>query len=564
MKDSFKLLGLCFVVTLLTICSQGDSFRPSKITSDVNQQDLSNATITISYEKINVAGKSETIVLYQGPYQSEYKTEEQISEPTEVTIALRLSKRSKPMTITTVIGSGSDIHFTYNDQLDQPDRFLLVGAANQVMNPMNRFSITGDLSFLNIDLDGSTTVTILGTIVDDEGNRDGKVWGPVLVKDNSFLIEGDVLRATSATVYIRGNYNTRVPLILEPHSEYTVDRLGNQTQEISITGGLGYHDTLIESWQQNVNYIALVEAYASEYGKFLQEQKSGERDPIPNYGELFGVSEDRVANVAPAEGCESVELPKVETPIPTLRAPKYVALQSHTFEFRNEILKEIAEGDGDRWGRFLAYEMRPYERDDYDSQVAVLRSLANEFNDKFVEKYFTPRIKSLEQASIVAKNNAKLIPGQKVPDFTLANFEGYEVSLYDTLAHNDMVLIDFWAVWCGPCIAAFQQLKELRSQYTDETFEIVGVSIDATIEEWKEGVEKYSLPWVNLGEAQGWEGPVSTMFGLTYLPKNFLVDSQGCLHRKDIRPAELKEILEARYSPSEAKAVPMDKPEGTG
>lgn len=563
MKDSFRFLGLCFVVTLLAICSHGDSFRSSKITGEVNQQDLSNATITISYEKTDAAGKRETIVLYQGPYQGEYKPEEQITEPTEVTIALQLSKRSEPMTITTVVGSGSDIHFTYNDQLDPPDRFLLVGAANQVMNPMNRFSVTGDLSFLNIELDGSTTVSLIGIIVDDDGDRDGKLWGPVLVEDNSFLIEGDVLKATSATLYIRGNYTTRVPVILEPHSDYTVDRLGNQTQEISITGGLGYHDTLIESWQQNVKYIALVEAYAAEYEKFLLEQKSEERDPTPYYGELFGVSEDRVANVAPAEGCESVELPKIKAAIPTPRAPKYVALQSNTFEFRNEVLKEIAEGDSDRWVRFLAYEMHPYERDEYDSQVAVLRSLAREFNDKFVEEYFTPRIKSLEQASIVAKNNAKLIPGQKVPNFTLANFDGYEVSLYDTLAHNDMVLIDFWAVWCGPCIAAFPKLKELRSQYTDETFEIVGVSIDATIEEWKEGVEKYSLPWVNLGEAQGWEGPVSTMFGLTHLPKNFLVDSQGCLHRKDIRPSELKEILEARYGSSDAIAEPKDKPDGT-
>ena len=81
MTDSFRLFGLCFVLTVLTICSHGDSVRPSKITSEVIQQDLSNATLTISYEKTNTAGKTETIVLYEGPYQSEYKPEEQITEP---------------------------------------------------------------------------------------------------------------------------------------------------------------------------------------------------------------------------------------------------------------------------------------------------------------------------------------------------------------------------------------------------------------------------------------------------------------------------------------------------
>ncbi|MYD45058.1 MAG: redoxin domain-containing protein [Gammaproteobacteria bacterium] len=564
MTDSFRLFGLCFVLTVLTICSHGDSVRPSKITSEVIQQDLSNATLTISYEKTNTAGKTETIVLYEGPYQSEYKPEEQITEPIEVTISLRLSKHGNPMTINTVIGNGSDVHFTYNEKLNPQHRFSLVGTANRVINPVNKFSVMGDLSFLNVDLDGSTTVLLSAIIVDDDGNRDGKLWGPVLVKDNSFLIEGDVVRATSATLQIRGNYTTRVPLILEPHGAYTVNRLGSQIEEISITGGLGYHDTLIESWQQNVNYIALVEAYSTEYRKFLKEQKSGLRDPTPSYGERNDVSKEVTRTVAPAEGCESVQLPKVEGPIPTQRTPKYVELQAKTQEFRNEILKEIADGDGDRWVRFLAYEMHPYKSNDYDSMIAVLSSLAKEFSDKFVEEYFAPRIKNLEQASIVAKNDAKLIPGQKVPNFTLASFDGYEVTLYDQLVLNDMVLIDFWAVWCGPCIAAFPELKTLRDKYTDETFEIVGVSIDHTLEKWKEGVEEYSLPWINLGEAQGWEGPVSTMYGLTNLPKNFLVDSQGCLHKKDIRPAELKEFLEARYIPIDALAEPKDEPEGTG
>lgn len=564
MKNCFRFLGFVCISTLMTIGSHGDTSRPSKITSEVIQQDLSTATVTISYEKTNVVGKKETQTLYEGPYQGEYKLVEPITEPTEVTISLRLTKSRDPMTIKTVIGTGSDVHFTYNENLAPDLQFLLVGSANHVTNPNNKFSISGDLSFLNVDLDGSTTVQIRGIEYDDDGNRQGILWGPVLIEDNSFLIEGDVDKPVPAWLYVRGNHNTDAQVIIEPQSEYVVEMLGNQTQEISITGGLGYHDTLIESWQQNIQYIALIEAYASEYDQFLDRQKSGILKPVSTHVEAFGSSKDHSGWIPPAEGCEAAEVQQREIPRASSATPRYVTLQLAAREIRNDILKVIAESDGDRWVRYLAFEMHPYAMEDYDPKLAVLRSLANEFNHKFVAEYFAPRIKNLERTSTLAKNDAKLIPGQKVPNFTLSNYEGYETTLYGLLAQKDMVLIDFWAAWCGPCIAAFPKLKSLHTEYADENFEIVGVSIDPTITDWKEGVEKHSLPWVNLGEAQGWEGPVSTMYGITHLPKSFLVDSQGCIYKKDIRPAAIEEFLNNRYSLSDPLGTPAEKSDGSG
>lgn len=564
MKTSFRFLGLLCILTLMTICSQGDTSLSSKITSDIVHQDLANVTVTISSENTDAVGNKESQILYEGPYQKEYTLVRPIVEPTEVTISLQLTKHADAMTIKTVIDSGSDIHFTYKANLPRENRFLLVGAANQVTDPKNKFSISGDLNFLNVDLDGATTVELVGIVYDEDGNRQGKQWGPVLIRDNSFLIQGDVAAPTEATLRFRGNHNTAAPVILEPGSEYVVDRLGNQTQEISITGGLGYHSTLVESWQQSVEYITQIEAYATEYDQFLERQKSGKPEPASSHDESFGSSEDSTGLIAPAEGCEAVEVQERDIPRSSESSPRYVALQLEAREIRDETLKKIAEGDGDRWMRYLAYEMGPYAYEDYDSRLAVLQSLAAEFNHKFVAEYFAPRIKNLEQASIVAKNDAKLIPGQKVPDFTLPTFEGSEISLYTLLAQNDIVLIDFWAAWCGPCIAAFPKLKSLHSEYTEETFEIVSVSIDQTMQEWKKGVEEHSLPWVNLGEAQGLEGSVSTMYGITFLPKSFLVDSQGCIYKKDIRPAALEEYLNTRYSLSDSLVLPKEKSDGSG
>ncbi len=84
----------------------------------------------------------------------------------------------------------------------------------------------------------------------------------------------------------------------------------------------------------------------------------------------------------------------------------------------------------------------------------------------------------------------------------------------------------------------------------------MGVSIDSTDEEWKGGVDEHELPWINLGEVKGWSGPVATMYGVNSIPKGFLVDSQGCIYKKNIRPAALKEFLVDRYGMDESLEEP--------
>ncbi|MCY3626040.1 MAG: TlpA disulfide reductase family protein [Gammaproteobacteria bacterium] len=61
------------------------------------------------------------------------------------------------------------------------------------------------------------------------------------------------------------------------------------------------------------------------------------------------------------------------------------------------------------------------------------------------------------------------MPGQKVSDFTLTSLDGDVVSLSDVLLENDVVLIDFWVSWCGPCIASFPKLKGTTNLFSQST-----------------------------------------------------------------------------------------------
>ena len=158
---------------------------------------------------------------------------------------------------------------------------------------------------------------------------------------------------------------------------------------------------------------------------------------------------------------------------------------------------------------------------------------------------FLPGITTKEKSYRRAqqRNDKKLVPGQKVSDFFISRFRRKRgLSVLDVLQKKSTVLIDFWASWCGPCIASFPTLKELRSNYGDDGFEVVAVSIDSTHEEWAEGSKEYEIPWINLGELESWNGDIATMYGVHFIPKSYLIDSEGCILQKDL-PIELLEAV---------------------
>ena len=228
--------------------------------------DLSKASLTISYETTNEEGEAETVTLYRGTFQEDFVNVVQLTVPTEARISLKVTEESDPMTINAVMGNGADVHFAY---VDRPgtDEFLLVGSSNQVINPKKQFSISGDLSFLDFDLTNSTTVFARASFVNAEGERQSKQWGPVLVRDNTFLIEGDVDRPILASLWVNAGreYFASTQLILEPLADLKVKKLGDQIREISVTGNAGYHALMIDSWQQSDEYIRLVDAWTSEF-----------------------------------------------------------------------------------------------------------------------------------------------------------------------------------------------------------------------------------------------------------------------------------------------------------
>ena len=633
MKNSINIVILFCTVLLMAVCSHANTPIPYKIKGEVISMlpevteqdqtsvetdgnetdtvahesetptedqaiapvDLTNATLTISQEITNSEGEVETVVLVEQHFDGNFEYEGATPEPTEVTISLKVSEDAEPKELSTVIGTGQDVHFALVDNPGSDDGFALVGTASHVLNPENKFTVSGDLSFLGVDLEKTTVILYWNKFGDDGESQN--MNGTVMVYNDSFAIEGDTDTPQIATLHVIGlnipGFWVTLYVVLERGGEYSLTQLGNQTEEFSVSSESGYHALLIDSWQQHEDYLALSENIANENERLQElirssasdssnselsdpdttvgdtDEDSSESDDVGDASESDTDKDDEIEEVAttitvePAEGCEDAVLQtKAETTQRTevvqhqaLRS-KIAAMEQDLEDRRTQAIKEIAESHDDPMARYLAVRLNPWDRRDYSPRIAVLRELENDMDADFVAAHVTPLIANMEQSALKASNDSALIAGQRVPEFTLVNYAGEDVELFDLLEKKDLVLIDFWASWCGPCIADFPELKKLHAAYTDEDFEIVGVSIDSTMEDWIGGGDEHELPWVNLGEVKGWEGPVAVSYGVNAIPKGFLVDSQGCIYEKNIRPRALKEFLVDRYGMDESLEEP--------
>jgi thiol-disulfide isomerase/thioredoxin len=134
--------------------------------------------------------------------------------------------------------------------------------------------------------------------------------------------------------------------------------------------------------------------------------------------------------------------------------------------------------------------------------------------------------------------------GQKYTDFGLATPEGGVLNISDVHDGN-VLLIDFWASWCGPCRRANPELVEIYHEYHDRGLEILGVSLDRDSASWVKAIADDQLGWNHISDLKYWDSEGAELYGVSAIPHSVLIDRNGIIAAKKLEGQELRDAIES-------------------
>ena len=148
-------------------------------------------------------------------------------------------------------------------------------------------------------------------------------------------------------------------------------------------------------------------------------------------------------------------------------------------------------------------------------------------------------------AGTLFAQTSKLNIGESAPAISLPAPNGKIITLASL--KGKLVLIDFWATWCAPCMEEQPELKALYDNHINQVkagkFEIFGVSLDKNKENWEKTIKRFKITWPQASDLLFWKSPIAKDYAIEGLPFNVLVNEEGNIVALDLHGKALEDFV---------------------
>lgn len=160
---------------------------------------------------------------------------------------------------------------------------------------------------------------------------------------------------------------------------------------------------------------------------------------------------------------------------------------------------------------------------------------------KYIELYRSKSYGEVARLEMDLRRSSTFMTGVEAPELKGMTPDSSTYSL--SQMRGKLVLIDFWASWCGPCRRENPNVIANYQKYHEKGFDILGVSLDRDMSAWRKAIADDGLPWHHISDLKGWQSSHAALYSVTSIPQSILVDREGKIIARNLRGEALGEKL---------------------